>query len=139
MVLLVFALLPNLALLACAENLQTGENGDNPAGDETGLGETLSDDNGEYGTEREIHYIGQDGAQHLLGDSFYTLTSDAEELSSGWYIVSDKLDFGSTRLNINGDVKLILMDECGITTTGGIHVGGFLLGRKKRPTCTTAA
>ncbi len=50
------------------------------------------------------------------------LTTETTTLDTGWYIVDSQLDFGSTRLQINGDVKITLLDGCGITTSGGIHV-----------------
>ena len=42
--------------------------------------------------------------------------------SDGWYIVNSELDFGLNRLEINGDVNIILFDNCGIKTGRGIHV-----------------
>lgn len=43
-------------------------------------------------------------------------------LTDGFYIVDAPLDFGDTPVVINGDVKLALVADCGITTNGGVII-----------------
>ena len=43
-------------------------------------------------------------------------------MSKGWYVVSDDITL-SNRLNINGDVRLILCDGCALKVSG-VGLGG---------------
>lgn len=74
--------------------------------------------------ERSYSFYDEQGSMTELTESHQSLTTSITTLDSGWYLVNDQLDFGSTRLEINGDVKLLLANDCGITTSGGIHIGG---------------
>ena len=49
------------------------------------------------------------------------LTQNSNTLSSGWYVVKGTFTHGS-RITVNGDVKLILADNCNLTVNGGIGV-----------------
>ena len=42
------------------------------------------------------------------------------KLTGGWYIVDSYLDFGNKRIDVVGDANILLLDNCGINTTGGI-------------------
>ena len=67
-------------------------------------------------------YTNEKGELVLIPDGCKTLTTDMTTLTDGWYIVDSELNYKGTRLQIAGDVKLILLDTCGITTSGGIGV-----------------
>ena len=61
-----------------------------------------------------------------IGEEFcYKLTEEDTILGDGWWIVDSQLDFGDKRILINGDTKIILLDGCGITTSGGIGIGSL--------------
>ena len=80
--------------------------------------------NGLLDTSRTLTYIDENGSQQTVSTDVKYLIGNETELKSGWYAVGANLDFGDTRLKINGDVKLILKDNCGMTLKKGIYVPG---------------
>lgn len=57
-----------------------------------------------------------------IGNNLHFLTSKTTVLENGWYVCAGEYDFEDVRLKVKGNVGLILLDECGITTEGGIGV-----------------
>ena len=51
------------------------------------------------------------------------VTSDTTTWSEGWYVVSGEVTIGS-RITVSGTVNLILCDNCTLTASQGITVGG---------------
>ena len=70
-------------------------------------------------------YIDKNGnAATLDGTKEYCriMTSDTTDLKGGWYVVNSDVNFGKTRIRVSGDVNILLLDGCSITTSGGIGI-----------------
>ncbi len=70
-------------------------------------------------------YIDANGNQATLNSTkerCQILTQNITELNGGWYIVTEKLNLGGTRLKVTGNTNILLLDNCGIETSGGIAV-----------------
>ena len=85
-------------------------------------GDVKCDVCGLEGNLNDPPYTNEKGEEATLQEEWKYLTADTTTLTDGWYVVNSEINFGSTRLEIAGDVKLVLLDDCGITTSGGIHV-----------------
>ena len=75
-------------------------------------------------TSRSLKYIDETGTLTTVTSDVQYLTGNETELTDGWYAVGAEIDFGNTRLKINGDVKLILQAWCGMTVKKGVEVPG---------------
>ena len=94
------------------------------------------DDNGGYvwvGGKPAISYVDENGDVQTCTE--YTTANYAGTAWSGWIVVhenttlsdfnewSDELNvWVNDRINLTGDVRLILMDDCTLTVPSGIHV-----------------
>ena len=92
--------------------------------DNTGDGICEACGKGVLDTSKSLTYIDETGNQKTVSSDVRYLTGNETELKDGWYAVGTNLDFGNTRLKINGDVKLILKDNYGMTLNKGINVPG---------------
>ena len=63
----------------------------------------------------------QNKRANLVTTSSTTWTGNDPD--SGWYVVTGSVTIGQ-RVNVNGDVHLILADGCSLTVNGGINVTG---------------
>ena len=69
----------------------------------------------------DVAYIDADGKNQTLSKGSYTLISNQEELTSGWYVVDQDMTL-SSRVNINGTVHLVLTDGHTLTASKGIRL-----------------
>ena len=70
-------------------------------------------------------YIDKNGNAATLDGTkeyFRIMTSDTTDLKGGWYVVNSGVNFGKTRIRVSGDVNILLLDGCSITTSGGIGI-----------------
>ena len=73
----------------------------------------------------EVHYVDENGDTCILNEPYSILnTNVSDTLTSGWYVCNEQIDYGKTRLQVKGNVKLILLDNQGIRAEEGIHVCG---------------
>ncbi len=77
-----------------------------------------------YEKDLVTSYNDKEGSSQPIPQGYKILTTDMKNLQSGWYLVVFNFDYGNTRLDIQGDVNIVLMNGCGFTTRGGIHVAG---------------
>jgi len=76
-----------------------------------------------------IPYIDENGQEQICSNAVELIGSDAAiTLESGWYLASSILNFLNT-ITVDGDVHIILADECELTINGdsgksGINVQG---------------
>ena len=73
----------------------------------------------QWGGKIPVVYMDEDGSVQTA--SAIALTADDTVLNSGWYVAEGEL-FIRPRITINGDVKLILADDCNMTAKNGINV-----------------
>lgn len=69
-----------------------------------------------------LPYINEKGETVPVPEGYTILNSNITTLTDGWYLVDSELNYKGVRLEIAGNVKIVLLDNCGITTSGGIHV-----------------
>lgn len=69
-----------------------------------------------------VPYLDADGKQQYCTDSI-SVTSDTKTWNTGWYVVDSDVSI-SGRINVSGDVKLILADNKTLTAQNGITVEG---------------
>ena len=55
--------------------------------------------------------------------SYTTIDSNSLTWSSGWYVLKNNVNLSRTRINVTGDVSLILCDGVTLTDNKGINVG----------------
>lgn len=73
----------------------------------------------QWGGKKPVSYMDEEGVEQTV--SAFTLTQEDTVLTEGWYVAEGELTFGE-RLTVNGDVKLILADDCTMTVNYGIGV-----------------
>ena len=73
----------------------------------------------QWGGKMPVDYMDTDGMVQTA--SAMALTADDTVLSSGWYFAEGDLTFND-RITVNGDVNLILGDNCHMTANTGIGV-----------------
>ena len=64
-----------------------------------------------YAENEPVKYIDSDGLEKYVTD-YTVLTGDEDSLTSGWYVVNQPALSSHSGLMINGDVRIILCDEC---------------------------
>ncbi len=68
-------------------------------------------------------YADKDNKTVPLTDSrLYNIVTPGCELTDGVWVVRRNIDLGGATLEVTGNVILVLLDNCGIKTSGGIHV-----------------
>ena len=76
----------------------------------------------ETGPETEsVEYLDEDGAKQTYPSAVLVTDSDAK-WENNWYVASGGVNI-TGRVNVTGDVYLILKDGCNLTVDGGINVG----------------
>ena len=68
-----------------------------------------------------MSYVDENGVGQKLTESFSEIV-DVGTLTSGWYFVKDEKTISEIRININGDVKLILCDGASLSVPKGINL-----------------
>lgn len=66
-----------------------------------------------------VQYLDETGTENSV--NCQSLTDSLTSLSSGWYVAEGDISIGS-RISVNGDVHLILADNCHLNVNGGICV-----------------
>ena len=75
-----------------------------------------------YCEPRQYKYIDEKGEKITLSEDADVMNNNTTMLENGWYVVDSQLDFGDQRIETRGNVNIVLLDNCGITTSGGIGV-----------------
>lgn len=77
--------------------------------------------------EGEIPYLDETGARQNCTSATVVTSSDTT-WTSGWYVVNSNVTIGTAeaeqRVTVEGEVHLILADDCTLTVNGGIQVEG---------------
>ena len=82
----------------------------------------LMSDDTEPLAAQSVTYQYYNGSGFAQGTAEATLiANDTTAWSDGWYVASGNVTI-SQRVEVSGDVHLILEDECSLTITGGIHL-----------------
>lgn len=71
-------------------------------------------------TLSNVEYLDENG-ENRRADNVTVVDSSTTTWNSGWYVVSDNMEI-SSRITVNGDVKLILADGSSLTCKMGIYV-----------------
>ena len=78
---------------------------------------------GEESPLEEVCYVDENGDTCILNEPYSILnTGVSDTLNTGWYVCNEQINYGSTRLQVKGDVKIVLLDHQGIRAEEGIHV-----------------
>ncbi len=75
-----------------------------------------------FAEQEAVNYLDQDGNRQTVSE-YTTITSGTSRLDGEWYVVKDSVKIES-RVEVKGDVKLVLMDGARLECKDGIHVSG---------------
>lgn len=78
-----------------------------------------------YKSIKPYNYINEQGEKVALDglkENCFYLTTSTTELKDAWYIVKDKLDFEGKTIIAYGNVKILLLDNCGIGNLSRVEV-----------------
>ena len=70
-----------------------------------------------------LYFDPMDADEPYKNQEVITLYDGRLDLNAGWYVLDESMEVGG-RINISGDVNLILCDGVELTVSGGIHVAG---------------
>lgn len=72
----------------------------------------------------QYEYMGTDGKMYPCTGTIIKIDTDTKEWanSEAWYVVNEDVTI-NTRIEVNGNIKLLLTDNCTLTAQQGIHVG----------------
>ena len=93
----------------------TVENGGKLDGTPTGNGTVID-------KSSSISYLDEKGTEQSCSD-YNVVTANDTQWTTGWYVVNSDVTIDQ-RVDVSGDVKLILTDGHTLTVNGGIHVTG---------------
>ena len=93
----------------------TVENGGKLDGTPTGNGTVI-------GKSSPVSYLDEKGTEQSCSD-YEVVTANDTQWTDGWYVVNSDVTI-NRRVDVSGDVKLILTDGHTLTVNGGIHVTG---------------
>lgn len=71
----------------------------------------------------ETTFVGADGASATT--NCLVLNTDVEIWESGWYVVTNSLDYGTGGITIAGDVNLVLANGASLTVVGATDTAGI--------------
>ena len=93
----------------------TVENGGKLDGTPTGNGTVID-------KSSPVSYLDEKGTEQSCSD-YEVVTANDTQWTDGWYVVNSDVTI-NRRVDVSGDVKLILTDGHTLTVNGGIHVTG---------------
>ena len=93
----------------------TVENGGKLDGTPTGNGTVID-------KSSPVSYLDENGAAQTC-DNYEVVTANDTQWTDGWYVVNSDVTI-NRRVDVSGDVKLILTNGHTLTVNGGIHVTG---------------
>ena len=68
-----------------------------------------------------VTYIDENGDEQTVTGTVETVTADDSVWTSGWYLVEGEVTIAE-RISVNGEVNLILANNCKLDAQGGIYV-----------------